>query len=174
MIAQAIFDAASTIGCEVMLIEMLPRAHSGMEPPKAIAEAMRIVDVVIAPTSKSLSHTQARSKCGCGGARMATMPGITEGKIVVDGTISELGLLSSPIEITVENRYVSEIKGERADALMIGNSLEDEKIGGTIHVGLGDSSTIGGDVMAGIHLDAVITKPMIFVDGRELKIDISQ
>ncbi|VVB89550.1 Uncharacterised protein [uncultured archaeon] len=87
LIAQAIFDAASSIGCEVMLIEMLPRAHSGMEPPKAIAEAMRNVDVVIAPTSKSLSHTQARTKCGCGGARMATMPGITE-EMMVNGGIT--------------------------------------------------------------------------------------
>lgn len=61
-----------------MLVEMLPRAHSGIEPPRAIAEAMKNVDVVIAPTSKSLSHTKARLKCGCGGARMTTMPGITE------------------------------------------------------------------------------------------------
>ncbi|VVB89552.1 Uncharacterised protein [uncultured archaeon] len=115
---------------------------------------------------------------------------------MVDGTISGLGLLGSPIEITVENRCISEIKGERADALitlidsvgklayniaelgfglnpdarMIGNSLEDEKVGGTIHVGLGDSSTIGGDVTAGIHLDAVITEPRI-LDGIELKLE---
>ncbi len=275
LIAQSFFDAASTIGCEVMLIEMLPRAHSGIEPPRAIAEAMKNVDVVIAPTSKSLSHTKARMKCGCGGARMTTMPGITEammvsggmtadypkvgklvlnsrsmlssakeirittdpgtdivfdvqgckwkadtglcltpgccinlpagevyvsprnaeGKIVEDGTISELGLLKSPVEITVENRYISEIRGERANELktilegvgklaynvaelgfglnpsarMIGNALEDEKVGGTIHIGLGDSSTIGGDVVAGIHLDAIITKPKVFADGREVK-----
>ena len=68
LIAKSFFDAASTIGCEVMLVNMLPRAHSGMEPPRAIAEAMKNVDVVIAPTSKSLSHTKARVKCGCGGA----------------------------------------------------------------------------------------------------------
>ena len=276
LIAKSFFDAASTIGCEVMLIEMLPRAHSGIEPPRAIAEAMKKVDVVIMPTSKSLSHTKARIKCGCGGARMTTMPRIkeemmvsggmtadyekvsklvldsrsllssakeiriitnpgtdivfdvqgckwkadtglchapgccinlpagevyvapknAEGKIVVDGTISELGLLKSPIEITVENRYVSEIRGERADELktilegvgkpaynlaelgfglnpvarMIGNTLEDEKVGGTIHVGLGDSSTIGGDVEAGIHLDAIIKKPKVFMDGKEVKL----
>ena len=124
-------------------------------------------------------------------------PRNAEGKIVVDGTISELGLLKSPIEITVENRYVSEIRGERADELktilegvgklaynlaelgfglnpvarMIGNALEDEKVGGTIHVGLGDSSTIGGDVEAGIHLDAIIKKPKVFMDGKEVKLE---
>lgn len=63
LIAQSFFDAASTMGCEAILIVMLPRAHSGIEPPKAIAEAMKNVDVVIAPTSKSLSHTKARMKC---------------------------------------------------------------------------------------------------------------
>ena len=84
LIGQAFFNAASTIGCEVMLVNMLPRAHSGMEPPRAIAEAMKNVDVVIAPTSKSLSHTEARMKCGYGGARMTTMPGITE-EIMVSG-----------------------------------------------------------------------------------------
>ena len=102
-------------------------------------------------------------------------------------------------EITVENRFISEIKGERADELktileaagklaynvaelgfglnpvarmvarMIGNALEDEKVGGTMHMGLGDSSTIGGDVVAGIHLDAIVTKPEIFADGKEVK-----
>ncbi len=125
-------------------------------------------------------------------------PRNAEGKIVVDGTISELGLLKSPVEITVENRYVSGIKGEHADELktilegagklaynlaelgfglnpvarMIGNSLEDEKVGGTIHIGLGDSSAIGGDVVAGIHLDAIITKPKIFVDCQEVSLGI--
>ena len=39
-----------------------------------------------------------------------------------------------------------------------------------IHIGLGDSSTIGGDVVAGIHLDAIVTKPKIFADGQEVKI----
>ena len=123
-------------------------------------------------------------------------PRNAEGKIVVDGTISELGLLKSPLEITVEKRYVSDIKGDRADELktileavgklaynvaelgfglnpvarMIGNALEDEKVGGTMHMGLGDSSTIGGDVAAGIHLDAILTKPKVFTDGKEVKL----
>ena len=110
--------------------------------------------------------------------------------------ISQKVEIKKPLAITVENRFIIEIKGERADELktileaagklaynvaelgfglnpvarMIGNALEDEKVGGTIHIGLGDSSTIGGDVVAGIHLDAIVTKPKIFVDGQEVKI----
>lgn len=37
-------------------------------------------------------------------------------------------------------------------------------------MGLGDSSTIGGDVAAGIHLDAIIKKSKIFADDQEVKI----
>jgi leucyl aminopeptidase (aminopeptidase T) len=35
-------------------------------------------DVVLAPTTKSLSHTRARGKANDAGARVATLPGITE------------------------------------------------------------------------------------------------
>lgn len=39
---------------------------------------MKAADVVIAPTSKSLTHTVARKEAAEKGARVATMPGITE------------------------------------------------------------------------------------------------
>ncbi len=275
LIGEALFDVASEMGCEVMLVKMLPRAHSGIEPPTAIAKAMNNVDVVLAPTSVSLTHTKARIKCCCR-ARIATMPGITEemmlsggmtadyekvsrlvlkalsklssakeiritteigtditfdvqgckwladtglcntagcctnlpggevyvapknaeGELVVDGSISGIGMLASPVRMSVRQRYVCEIKGNKAkeliaslegvgrqayniaelgfgmnpNAIIRGNSLEDEKVMGTIHVGLGDSSTIGGDVVAGIHIDAIITKPNIFVDGKKVSL----
>ncbi|MDQ3957296.1 MAG: aminopeptidase, partial [Actinomycetota bacterium] len=40
--------------------------------------AMAAADVVIVPTLKSLSHTEARRAANAAGARVATMPGITE------------------------------------------------------------------------------------------------
>jgi aminopeptidase len=57
--------------------------------------------------------------------------------------------------------------GINPEARLIGNVLEDEKVGGTVHIALGDNSTFGGDVIAGIHLDGIITKPRIFVDDEE-------
>src|SRR5699024_11455009 len=39
---------------------------------------MRGSDVVLCPTTKSLSHTRARSRANEAGARVATLPGITE------------------------------------------------------------------------------------------------
>lgn len=246
----------------------------GQEPPKAVADAMSAADVVLAPTSKSLTHTQARLNANQAGVRTATLPGITlemmesgginadylavrdtafdlksrldkakyirlvtelgtdivfdvracdwkadhgiihepgsssnlpagevfvapkggNGVFVVDGSMGGMGLLDSPLTIKVENGQATEITGEGAKhfinmldrvgplarnlaelgiginpvARLIGNVLEDEKVAGTVHIALGDNSTFGGDVVAGIHLDGIITGPRLFVDGEEL------
>jgi leucyl aminopeptidase (aminopeptidase T) len=120
-------------------------------------------------------------------------PADANGIFIVDGSMSGLGILDSPLEFTVRKRHVTEIKGKHAhklisvldkvghkarniaelgiginpEAQLIGNVLEDEKVGGTVHIALGDNSTFGGDVVAGIHLDGIITKPRVFVDGEE-------
>ncbi len=77
-IAKALFGAAGNAGCEVMSVTMLPRTRHGEEPPSVIAEAMKKADVVIAPTTFSLTHTQAKIDACKKGARIASMPGITE------------------------------------------------------------------------------------------------
>ena len=76
-IGEAIYEAACHLGCEGMLFVMKEREVSGQEPPKAVAEAMKAADVVIAPTAKSLTHTRARIQAAEAGTRVATMPGIT-------------------------------------------------------------------------------------------------
>jgi leucyl aminopeptidase (aminopeptidase T) len=52
--------------------------HHGMEPPETVAAAMRDADVFIAPTRKSVTHTDARVTACKQGARGATLPGITQ------------------------------------------------------------------------------------------------
>jgi leucyl aminopeptidase (aminopeptidase T) len=52
--------------------------HHGMEPPERVADAMREADVFIAPTQKSLTHTDARVAACENGARGATLPTITK------------------------------------------------------------------------------------------------
>ncbi|MFB6192976.1 MAG: aminopeptidase [Candidatus Nanohaloarchaea archaeon] len=54
-----------------------PENH-GEEPPEIVAEAMKSADVVIAPTKKSLSHTDARREACENSTRVATMPGINK------------------------------------------------------------------------------------------------
>lgn len=61
-----------------------PERH-GAEPPQEVAAALERADVFIAPTQKSLSHTQARKRACEAGARGATMPGIT--REVWDGAL---------------------------------------------------------------------------------------
>jgi aminopeptidase len=77
-IGYALRQAAKDLGHDVLLIEMLPRATNGAEPPPQVAELMRIMDVVLCPTSKSLTHTDARRAATAAGARVGTLPGVTE------------------------------------------------------------------------------------------------
>ena len=74
----ALWEAAKELGAEAMLLEIIPRSGNGEEPPAAVASFMKTVDVFLAPTSKSLTHTDARRAACRAGARAATMPGITE------------------------------------------------------------------------------------------------
>ena len=77
-IGYALRQAASDLGHEVMLVEILPRRSNGAEPPPPIAELMTKEDVVLCPTSKSLTHTEARRAATAAGARVGTLPGVTE------------------------------------------------------------------------------------------------
>ena len=77
-IALAIYKEALDIGLDPIIMEMVPRRFDGEEPPRAVAHAMLFSDVIIAPTTKSITHTNARRNATKNGARIATMPGITE------------------------------------------------------------------------------------------------
>jgi leucyl aminopeptidase (aminopeptidase T) len=77
-IGRALADRARSLGAESVLAEMSERESNGSEPAPQIAAAMLSADVVIGPTSKSFSHTAARKAASEKGARVATMPGITE------------------------------------------------------------------------------------------------
>ena len=70
-IGEALYQAACDLGCEGLLMVMKEREVSGQEPPKAVAEAMKAADVVIAPTAKSLTHTAARIQAAAAGIRLA-------------------------------------------------------------------------------------------------------
>lgn len=77
-VGKALYEAAKSLGLEALFLEMKPRTRNGEEPPKPVAEIMKHADIVLIPTSKSLSHTKARHAACDAGARVATLPGITE------------------------------------------------------------------------------------------------
>jgi len=76
-IAEALFTAVEEVGAEVLIMSMQPRNRHGEEPPHLIAEAMKHMDAILAPTTYSITHTQARRVATKLGVRIATMPGIT-------------------------------------------------------------------------------------------------
>ncbi|MCU4718874.1 aminopeptidase [Halapricum hydrolyticum] len=77
-IGKVLYDVASEITDDVTIVRYPPGDQHGEEPPATVAAAMREPDVLLAPTTKSLSHTRARSAATEGGARVATLPGITD------------------------------------------------------------------------------------------------
>ena len=77
-IGVALHDNALRLGFESLLVEMKSGKVNGEEPPKYVSDLMSQFDVVFCPTTKSLTHTDARRKASAKGVRVATFPGITK------------------------------------------------------------------------------------------------
>ncbi len=73
----ALFEQGKLLAKEAFYVEIKPLTINGQEPPEAIAQLMMKVDVVVCPTTKSLTHTNARRAASAAGVRVGTMPGIT-------------------------------------------------------------------------------------------------
>lgn len=273
-IGYELWNCAKQSAAEAIFCEISPRNSNGEEPPSAVAELLRSVDVALIPTSKSMSHTDARREASKTGVRIATLPGITEetmirtlnadykmigdlsrelaailkggkivniktdigtdvdlyiegresladtglnhskgsfsnlpageayiapvenrssGRIVYDGSMAAIGLLRDEvIEVNIADGYATDFRGGKSaeklyqimkpfgknafnvaelgigtndKALITGNVLEDEKALGTVHIALGDNMSMGGKIAVPSHLDGVIKKPTVTVDG---------
>ena len=274
-IAEALEEAAKPRALAVTMLEFPALSRHGEEPPDEIAERMASADVVLAPTSRSLSQTQARIEATNRGVRIATLPTITEeiftraipvdyaelrrtseavaarltsastarvtsaagteivlsldgrtarsddgnlrqagafgnlpagegyiapietigdGSIVFDGSLGGYGLLASPMRIAVERgravdagtdagrwlletldsggeygRSLAELGiGTNPAATLTGNILEDEKVTGTIHLAFGTSAGMGGVNAAGVHIDGLVMRPTVELDGERV------
>jgi leucyl aminopeptidase (aminopeptidase T) len=266
---------AGRAGADAVLALMAERDSHAAEPPEPVAAAMSAADVVLAPTVQSLSHTAARKAASEEGARIATLPGVTEemlarvmsadmdelrrrghavaaildagsearitcangsdlrlglegrtaipdageltatgafgnlpcgegfispddrateGRLVVDGTIAGVGIPAASVSMEIEGgRLTSATASEGAallelltahgdegatvaelgvgtneKAMLTGNVLEDEKLLGTVHVAFGASAAIGGRIQVPVHLDCVVMRPTLTVDGAEV------
>ncbi len=275
-IGKLFFDAAQEYCSEPVLIIMRERASHGEEPPENVALAMEDADVLLLPTIKSLSHTQARKNACITGARVASMPHITKdmlmrlsdadvdtmekdgrrwskalteasdvhittdlgtdlsfsikgrkgeydsglytkkgafgnipageafiapvegtanGTLIIDASMASVGKLDEPLRIIVKDGMATGIEGKseagkleevlrpygdsarniaelgigtNASAIITGATLEDEKTKGTIHIALGDNATFGGTVSSPSHLDGIITRPTLYLDGKKV------
>lgn len=141
-----------------------------------------------------LSNRGAFGNLPCGEGFIAPLEGTAEGTLIVDGSIAGVGLLDTPVSLTVREGHLTEATGNDGAALMelltvhgndgtnvaelgigtneeailTGNILEDEKILGTCHVAFGASAAIGGTVQVPVHLDCVVLEPTVEVDGEVL------
>lgn len=275
-IGRVLYQAAAEAGAEAVYLEMEPRKNDGVEPPEPVAEAMLLADVILAATSRSLSHTTARKEASRTGARIASLPGITpdmmqrtlsadygaiaevskrfasaltvgkearlttpagtelvmslagrdgepdtginhlpgsfsnlpageayiaplegttDGILIIDGAMSGVGMVNTPIRMTVEKGYVVKIEGgeeaRKLDELLAsygrqayniaelgigtndkarltGKVLEDEKVKGTVHVALGNNTGFGGTVDVPVHLDGILIRPTLVIDGKTI------
>ena len=127
----------------------------------------------------------------CGEGYIAPLEGTAEGTLVVDGSIAEVGLLDTPVSMTIREGNLVEATGgdgtrlmelltahgpdgtnvaelgigTNEEAILTGHFLEDEKILGTCHVAFGASAAIGGTVQVPVHLDCVVLEPTVEIDG---------
>lgn len=108
-----------------------------------------------------------------------------------------VGVIDQPVYFEIEKGFVTSIKGgEQAKFLdellkkqndpnvyaiaqfaiglnpdckdFTGEMLNDEGVFGTIHIGIGTSSNLGGDIRAKTHFDAIIRKPSVWFDDRQI------
>lgn len=88
-ISSVIHEVASESSNEVFMLTMNPRKKHQDDLPRSIREAMKHVDVIIAPTLYSFSHTPALKVALRRGARVATMPGVVSQSFSTGGITAD-------------------------------------------------------------------------------------
>lgn len=81
-IGQAFFLAGQEMASHVLMVQIPVAEVNGQEPPQDVADLMKKYNVIVCPTTKSLTHTNARREACKAGARVATMPNITEDTMI--------------------------------------------------------------------------------------------
>ena len=129
-------------------------------------------------------------------AYVAPLEDSVEGVAIVDGSISGLGLVRTPVKLEIRNGIARKITGGvearklrnilssqndpkvyqiaeigiglNPKAKLRGSIVEDESVLGTTHLALGDNSKFSGTNFAPVHIDLVLRKSSIDVDGERL------
>ncbi|MDP3684576.1 MAG: aminopeptidase, partial [Ignavibacteria bacterium] len=107
-IGLSLFKNAKRLGHQSLYVEMIPGKVNGEEPSDEIAELMKKFDVVLCPTSTSLTHTEARRNASALGVRVATFPGITK-EVMIRGLNADYKKIS---ELSLKLKEILE-KGKR-------------------------------------------------------------
>jgi aminopeptidase len=89
-----LFQNALKLGHKALFIEMKSGKINGEEPIPEVAGLMQKFDVVLIPTAKSYTHTDARRSASAKGVRIATFPGITK-EVMIRGMNADYKKISA-------------------------------------------------------------------------------
>lgn len=146
-------------------------------------------------SSKGLFHKPGESgNLPTGETFCAPVEGTANGVLVVDGSMASIGIVDKePIHIEIKDGFAVAVSGEAKaqkfkellakfgkpahnvaefgigtndSAKISGVLLEDEKVLGTIHIAFGNNVSMGGSVNVPLHLDGVVKKPTVYLDGK--------
>jgi aminopeptidase len=144
------------------------------------------------PDTGELTEPGAFGNLPCGEGFVSPVTG--NGTLVVDGSLAGIGRVDEPVELVVERGHLTSARGGQGmafmelltehgedgtniaelgvgtneKAILTGEILEDEKIAGTIHVAFGASAGIGGTIQVPVHLDVIVMKPTLELDGEAI------
>jgi aminopeptidase len=144
------------------------------------------------PDAGELTRRGAFGNLPCGEGFISPVTG--NGTLVIDGSMAGIGLVGEPVELVLEGGHLTSARGGQGMSFMelltehgeegtnvaelgigtneraklTGEILEDEKILGTCHVAFGASAGIGGTVQVPVHLDVVVMKPTVELDGEAI------
>jgi leucyl aminopeptidase (aminopeptidase T) len=131
---------------------------------------------------------------------VAPVEGTANGTVVFDMSTQSLGTLTEPICLEIVDSWIIGVTGGRqADQLRVelesagdenayycpaeiaigineaahetGLLREDKKLLGSCHVAYGANSDIGGEIHSSVHVDGLIRKPTIEIDGEAVVVD---
>ena len=106
------------LGAETVMALMPMSGEHGNEPPATIAAAMKAADVVFAPTTHAITHTQSRLDASAAGARVAILRGVDEDMMINGG-------------MTGDFNEIKAITGRVANALSGADDIRVTSLAGT-------------------------------------------
>ncbi|MEH7125816.1 hypothetical protein V7127_21640 [Bacillus sp. JJ1773] len=131
-------------------------------------------------------------------ANVSPLEGTANGTIVANASIPYIGIgvVDEPVTAIVKDGMITSITGGKEARILsdnlaskndpnvyniaeigvglnpeckfIGSMLEDEGVYGSVHIGIGSSLTLGGNVVAACHYDLIMTDVTLVVDGQTI------
>lgn len=98
MVGKAFSLSCRGLGAETVITILPLTGEHGNEPPATIAAAMKVADIVFAPTTHAITHTRARLDAFAAGAKVVILRGVTEDMMVRGGMTVDFQALKETTE----------------------------------------------------------------------------